>query len=232
MAETHELPSWAEAALEEYKAHRAAFLDTQAAAHRTLAFGLTAIGVLVAGAFNVWDSRETFPSTALFLVVIPIVSVLVLVQWSGQMLFLTRRGEYLQAIEHAIRDMHKPPRESHKPPPESHAPPPESDWPLPDTLFTWEDQFDKRHSIRGTEWWKPDLRWHLHAGTLVFGLVAVGSLALGAYKGFNSAPVLTIAIVCIESILLISLGLWLTRKLATDVRRRLATTAERKPRST
>jgi hypothetical protein len=217
MAETYELPPWGEAALEEYKAHRAAFLDTEAAAQRTLAFGLTAIGILVAGAFNVWDSRETFPSTALFLVVIPIVSMLVLVQWSGQILFLVTRGHYLQNIEHAIRDVYEPPPELHRRP--------------PSTLFTWEDKFDKRHGIGGTAWWKPDLRWHMHAGVLVFGLVAVGSLALGWYKGYESSPALTIAIVCVEAVLLISLGLWLTRKLAKEVHRRPAS-AEGQPRTT
>jgi hypothetical protein len=191
MHETHEAPSWATAALEEYKAHRAAILDTQTAGHQTLALGVTAVGVLVAGAFNVWDSKDALPATALFLVVIPTVSVLVLVQGSGLMLFVVQRGIYLRSIEHALRDAYGAPAK----------------------LFTWEDEFDERYRVR-KERWKPALRWHKHATTFMFVLLAVGSIGLGVYKGFDSSPEVVAGIAGVELLVLTYVGWLLALQLA------------------
>jgi hypothetical protein len=197
MAETNEVPEWAAAALEEYKMQRAAILDTQGAAHRTLALGITAVGILVAGAFNVWDSSDELPATALFLVVIPVVSALVLLQWAGQILFLTARGKYVQDVERAIRQAYPL---------------------LPEKLFTWEDSFDERHWISG-KWWKPDLRWYMHAATVVFQLIAVGSICLGVSKGWEPWGVGVLAIGCLVFVALIFVGVWVMRELTTRVSR-------------
>jgi hypothetical protein len=91
MANRHELEPWVGAALEEYKVHRTGFQETLATAQRTLAFGATAVGILVAGAFNVWDTEDRLPPTLLFMVVVPLVSILVVVQWVGQMSLLSER---------------------------------------------------------------------------------------------------------------------------------------------
>src|SRR4051794_6662352 len=76
--ESSKLPPWVDGALEEYRAHRAGFLAAQEGAQRTLAFGATTVGILVAGAFNVWRASDPLPATLLFLVVIPLVSTLVI----------------------------------------------------------------------------------------------------------------------------------------------------------
>jgi hypothetical protein len=103
MSEENEPPAWATAALEEYKTHRAAYLESQASDERTLAFGATATGVLIAGAFNVWKLRDPLPATLLFLVVIPTVSSLVIVQWAGQVLQRRHRNDYLLDLEGALK---------------------------------------------------------------------------------------------------------------------------------
>ena len=134
MSERDDVKPWVSAALEEYKVHRAAYLEGLASAQRTLALGITAVGILVAGAFNVWDSSDPLPATLLFLVAIPLVCALVVLQWAGQMLFLVLRHRYLLALESTLRNAYPS---------------------GPTTLFTWEDlwaeYFGRRHqgSIRG-----------------------------------------------------------------------------------
>jgi hypothetical protein len=209
MAETDEVPEWASAALEEYKTQREAILETQGAAHRTLALGITAVGILVAGAFNVWDSPDELPATALFLVVIPVVSALVLVQWAGQMLFLTARGKYVQDVERAIRQAYPS---------------------LPKRLFTWEDGFNERHWISGT-WWKPDLRWYMHAATIVFQFIAVGSICLGVSKGWERWGFIVLAIGCLVFVALVLIGVWVMRELTTRVGREVKVAAKPAPRA-
>jgi hypothetical protein len=92
--------------------------------------------------------------------------------------------------------------------------------PLPGKLFTWEATFNERHGVTEA-WWKPDLRWHTHAATLVLILVASGSLGLGVYKGIDSSPQAVVAIAGVESLVLVCAGLWLTWQLTRTVRRRV-----------
>jgi hypothetical protein len=83
----------------------------------------------------------------------------------------------------------------------------------------------------GGWWWKPDLRWHINAAMPVFGLIAVGSLALGAYKGFESAPVWVGATAGVELLLLVSVGLGLAWELGTFAHRGSAVILAKDPPS-
>jgi hypothetical protein len=184
-------PAWLNAALEEYKAHRTAFSETRASAQQTLTFGATTVGILVAGAFNVWGDR--LPATLLFLVVTPIVASVVIVQWTGLMLALWESDLYLGELETAIRAAYDP---------------------IPPALFTWEDNFFARFRVKG-KWWKPDRRWQMNAAITAFPLLAAGSLILGAYRGWQSHPVAVSIVGTIEFAVLAFVAIALLRQLGS-----------------
>ena len=154
---TSRQPRWVEAALKEYEAHRAEILGESAAQQQILALGATAIGIVVAGGFNVWDNKLV--ATVAFLAAVPLLSVFVLVQWAGRAYGMMRVGVYLERLEDALRA-------------ELRAPAP---------VLTWET------TLAGLRPGKP---WHLQAGwndfgaVGVFALLAGGSVALGAYRGW------------------------------------------------
>jgi hypothetical protein len=193
MAEIDEVPEWAGAALEEYKTQRAAILDTQGAADRTLALGATAVGILVAGAFYVWESSDELPATALFLVVIPVVNALILIPWTGQMLFLGARRTYLRDVERAIRQAYVS---------------------LPKNLFTWEDTVHERLSAGML--WNPG---YMYAATAVFQFIATGSLVLGVFKGWERWGFVVLAIGCVVFVALVCVWVWLMQVRTTYVTR-------------
>jgi hypothetical protein len=65
-------PAWVDAALAEYEAHRAEVVAEAEARQHTLAFGATAVGIVAAGGFNVWD--EKLVATVAFLAAVPLIS--------------------------------------------------------------------------------------------------------------------------------------------------------------
>jgi hypothetical protein len=81
-------------------------------------------------------------------------------------------------------------------------------------LFTWERRFAERLRIGGP-WWKPDLRWQVSAVVPVFALLALGSLVLGVYKGFSSAPVIVCVVGGLEFSILLLAAAWLIWKMVT-----------------
>jgi hypothetical protein len=192
VSERDDVKPWVSAALEEYKVHRAAYLEGLASAQRTLALGITAVGILVAGAFNVWDSSDPLPATLLFLVAIPLVCALVVLQWAGQMLFLVLRHRYLLALESTLRNAYPS---------------------GPTTLFTWEDLWAEYFRPTGGKW-KPDHRWLTNATVPLFGLVAVGSLVLGAAKGWDDARAVVASAAIVEFVAFATLGIRLLRALS------------------
>src|SRR5262245_32645618 len=97
-----EAPAWLDAALDEFRAHRASYLEQRSAATQTLGFGATIVGLLVAGGFHVWNDR--LPATAVFLVLVPLVCGLVGVQWSGLMVLLEEERRYLFGVEQTIKE--------------------------------------------------------------------------------------------------------------------------------
>jgi hypothetical protein len=156
-------PRWVEAALKEYEAHRAEILNEAAAQQQILALGATAIGIVVAGGFNVWDNKLI--ATVAFLAAVPLLSVLVLVQWAGRAYAMMRVGVYLERLETAARNTLA----------------------APDPVLTWEATLAKL---------RPDRPWHVQSGwndfgaVGVFALLAGGSIALGAYRGWAGHEVL------------------------------------------
>lgn len=93
-------PPWLDIALEEYKALRAEILTTMQTQQSTLTIGTAALGIIAAGAFNLWD--EPFVATILFLGVAPFLSMLVLTIWIGEVTRMMRAGSYLQQFEATI----------------------------------------------------------------------------------------------------------------------------------
>jgi hypothetical protein len=113
------------------------------------------------------------------------------------MLLLGQRNRYLLELEKALK----------------------AEYPSgPESLFTWEESFAHRLGIRD-RWWKPDLRWHINAAMPVFGFIASGSLVLGAYKGFEAAPVIVVAVGSVEFLVLAGVGLGLAWELGTFAHR-------------
>lgn len=169
-------PPWIEGALAEYEAHRAEVLAEAAAQGQHLAFGATAVGVVVAGAFNVWDERLL--ATIAFLVVVPLLSAFVLVQWAGSAAAKMRVGVYLERIETTIGLA-------------TSAPAP---------VLTWEATLAR---MRPDRLWKPQAGWSDFGAVAIFALLAGGSLALGAYRGWSGYEAVVGLVTAIESVILI-----------------------------
>jgi len=70
--------------------------------HRTLAFGATAVSVLVAGALHVWDDRLLV--SIAFLGFVPMVCAATIIQWAGHVLAMERVDAYLTALARALRE--------------------------------------------------------------------------------------------------------------------------------
>jgi hypothetical protein len=93
---------WLDSALAEYEALRAEVLATLRAQQAILTFGTAALGVLAAGAFNVWDDAAVV--AIVFLGVTPLLSGIVLVIWAGEYVRRLRAGAHLKQLEAIIRD--------------------------------------------------------------------------------------------------------------------------------
>jgi hypothetical protein len=169
-------PSWIEPALAEYEAHRAEVLAQGAAQQQHLALGATAVGVIVAGAFNVWDERLL--AAIAFLAVVPLLSVFVLVQWAGSAAAMMRVGGYLEGLETAIA----------------------SSTSAPAPVLTWEATLA---GLRPKQRWKPQAGWSDFGALAIFALLAGGSLALGAYRGWSGHGVLVGLLTAIEGVILL-----------------------------
>jgi hypothetical protein len=172
---------WIEAALAEYEAHRAEVLAESQGQQQTLALGATAVGILAAGGFNVWDERLL--ATIAFLGAAPLLSVLVLIQWAGRAYGMMRVGVYLERLETALRNAH----------PSAPAP-----------ILTWEKTIA---AARPEQWWKPHAGWNDFGAVAVFALLAGGSIGLGAYRAWEGYETLTTIVAAIQvGILLLFTG--------------------------
>lgn len=167
---------WIEAAMGEYEAHRAEVLAQGAAQQQHLALGATAVGVVVAGAFNVWDERLL--ATIAFLAVVPILSAFVLVQWAGSAAAMMRVGVYLEQLETAIGTAVS----------------------APTPVLTWEVTLAQ---MRPRQWWKPQAGWSDAGAVAIFALLAGGSLALGAYRGWSGHEAEIVLVTIIEGVILL-----------------------------
>lgn len=178
---TPDAPDWRVAALAEYQAHRAEVLAEGQGQQQTLAFGATAVGILAAGAFNIWEERLL--ASAAFLGAIPLLCVLILVQWSGRTFGMMRVGVYLERLENALRAGYAHP---------------------PASILMWEQTLAQ---MRPEKWWKPHHGWSDFGAFSVFVLLAAGSIALGTYRGFAEHEVPISILVAVElSILFVFAG--------------------------
>lgn len=167
---------WIDAGLREYEAHRAEVLAEASAQQQILALGATAVGVVVAGAFNVWDDHLL--ATIAFLGVVPLLTVFVLVQWAGRAAAMMRVGRYLEALETALCA--------------------ELGSPFP--LLRWEATLAR---LRPASFFRPRAGWNDFGAVAVFALIGAGSLALGAYRGWSDATLVVFLATLVQSAVLI-----------------------------
>ena len=90
-----------ETLLDEYKIQRTAESERVQRSQHTVTFGGATIGILIAAGFNIWE--QVLPATLIFLVVVPLVSTAVAVQWVGLMRSYVRTHQYVNALERAIK---------------------------------------------------------------------------------------------------------------------------------
>jgi hypothetical protein len=180
---------WIGAALAEYEAHRAEVLAEGQGQQQTLALGATAVGILVAGAFNVWDDRLL--ATIAFLGAIPLLCILILIQWAGRAFGMMRVGVYLEGLEDALRNAYVS---------------------APAPVLTWEQTLV---SMRPNRWWKPHYGWNDFGAVAVFASFAAGSIALGAYRGFGGHEGLVAILTAIQAVVLLLFTATLAWNLAT-----------------
>jgi len=161
-----EKPPWVDLALEEYKALRGEVLATMQTQGASLTFGTATLGIVAAGAFNVW--KEQFIATIVFMFVVLFVCSLVLVVWLGELTRMMRAGQHLFGLEKALQtafgiDPGGP-------------------------VFSWESHL-RSGSTSPTE--HPSMRqfgWNYAAIIWMFLSIAVGSVFLGMWRGTHAVP--------------------------------------------
>jgi hypothetical protein len=172
-------PTWIQAALAEYEAHRAEVVAEGATLQQILAFGAAAVGIAAAGAFNVWDERGL--AAVAFLGVVPLLSLLVLIQWAGRTAAMMRVGVYLELIEGALREATSPPT----------------------PLLAWEERLAK---ARGGRFFRPQAEWANVATVSIFGAIALGSTAVGAERGWEDHRALALTVAVVELIVVLAIS--------------------------
>jgi hypothetical protein len=192
---------WVPAALAEYEAHRSEVLSEAEAQQQILALGATAVGLVVAGAFNVWDNQLL--ASVAFLGVVPLLCLFVLVQWVGRAAGLMRVGVYLQQLEQALRTAYPS---------------------APESVFSWERRRAAETTRRGN-WWTANYEWHDVGAIAIFALLAYGSIALGAYRAYDRHEAVAIVLLVTEILVLTAIAVRFLREMTTireRVRRSLA----------
>jgi hypothetical protein len=159
---------------------------------QTLGLGATAVGIVVAGAFNVWDDQVL--ASFGFLVAVPLLSVLVLLQWAGRAFALMRVGAHLEALEKRLREA-------------VGAPPP---------VMTWEEMLEKARPAR---WWKPHPGWNDFGAFGVFAAIAVGAIVLGAWRGYDKHEGTIVVVTIVQSLVIGVVIVALASALATGRKR-------------
>lgn len=157
-------PPWLNLALEEYRGLRAEVLATLQTQHASLSFGTATLGILAAGAFNVWS--EELVATVLFILVVPFICSLVLIVWMGELTRMMRAGEHLFALEQTLRQEEAFEIEAQGP------------------VFAWET----RLRAAGGRSWQRHYGWNYVAIIWMFLSLAAGSVLLGSYRGTHDLP--------------------------------------------
>jgi MFS family permease len=185
---------WRELALEDFKARRASVIALLQATQTALTFGATTVGILIAGSLNVWEERLL--ASLAFLVAIPLVCVIVLVNWAGLVIALMQLGAYNARLERTLRESYEN---------------------VPDSVMSWEAHWAARFLVKrpNKKWWIPDIRWAAGAAPVIFVLLAAGSIVLGAYRGFAGNEVAILVIAVLEGLVLVLVSILLARELTT-----------------
>lgn len=191
---------WVPAVLAEYEAHRSEVLSEAEAQQQILALGATAVGLVVAGAFNVWDNQLL--ASVAFLGVVPLLCLFVLVQWVGRAAGLMTVGLYLQQLEEALRSAYPS---------------------APPTVFGWEKT--RAETTRRGHWWTANYEWHDVGAIAIFALLAYGSIALGAYRAYDRHEALATVLLVTEILVLTAIAVRFLREITT-VRERVRRSLE------
>src|SRR5262245_22305606 len=170
---------------DEYKLQRSAESEMVQRSQHTITFGGATIGILIAAGFNIWN--QVLPATLIFLVVVPLISTAIVVQWVGQMREYQRTHQYVNALEGAVKAALRGKD-------------------VPDVLFG-------KHKDRSEGRYKPDESWFQSAGMFVFGLLAAGSIVVGVYKGSAEWRALVVTLGVFEFIVGLIVAFFLFRAL-------------------
>ena len=189
MSASERKPEWTDAVLAEYAAHRSEVISEAETQQQTLALGATAVGLVVAGAFNVW-SNKLLVSIA-FLGVVPLLCLFVLIHWVGRAAGLLRVGVYLQQLEEALRAAYPD---------------------APPNVLIWEKTLER--TTRQGRWWKASYEWHDFGAIGIFALLAYGSIALGAYRAYARHESSVIVLVIIEVLVMSGFAIRLLSEVA------------------
>jgi hypothetical protein len=92
-----------EVMLEEYRTLRQEVFTSMGTQQSILSFGTAALGILLAGAFNVFG--EPLPAALIFLLFVPLVSHLILVLWMTEVVRMLRAGYFLARVERKVDDL-------------------------------------------------------------------------------------------------------------------------------
>jgi hypothetical protein len=168
---------WVGAVLAEYEAHRSEVLSEAEAQQQILALGATAVGLVVAGAFNVWNNQLL--ASIAFLGIVPLLCLFVLVQWVGRAAGLMRVGLYLEQLEDALRSAYRS---------------------APPNVFTWEKML--AGTTRSSHRLSANYEWHDFGAIAIFALLAYGSIGLGAYRAYDQHVATAIALLALETVVL------------------------------
>lgn len=180
--------AWIDVALAEYEAHRDEVVAEAAAQQQILALGTTAIGIVFAGAFTVWDDQLL--ATFAFMIAVPLISAFVLIQWAGRAAAMMRVGVYLERLETSLA------RGTNAPAP----------------VLSWERTLA---GMRPDKPWKPQAGWNDFGAVGVFALLAGGSVALGAYRGWSGHEAAVSLFTVLEYTVLVLIVIAVGRGVAT-----------------
>jgi hypothetical protein len=86
--------------MHEYAALREEVTTALQTQHQALAFGAATVGLIAGGAFQLKDATS---AALVFIGAVPLVCLLVIVIWFGELARMMRAGRYLDLIESAVR---------------------------------------------------------------------------------------------------------------------------------
>jgi hypothetical protein len=191
---TEAKPIWFELAVQEYNALREEILTTMGTQDGTLRFGAATVGIVLTGAFNVWNDR--LPAALVLLVVVPFLCMMVLIVWLGEVTRMMRAGKHVENLEKVFEALTV----------------------LPRPVMRWERNL--RDPNAANTRWARHYEWNYLAIIFMFWSLGVVSVVAGVYRAIaGKGQLWSLAWIWIAAGVLLgvmTIGLFLTlRKLAT-----------------